>query len=254
MAPNKKKKKPAANATRGFATTSVISKSKIQESETAEAAETALPVVEDITTTLLSDSAPTATQNADTDLINLTPEELEAKLEESELQLLIEKHADRIKKDALRQITRLQTEKRLLRSQAERLSLANWLPDELIDLILDHPIAKQQEPSTILETARLRLSVEDVSNKLWGLSLTLEGLGLSKKCVQTTIQHVARQEVSDLNKETLWGLEDALDWLAGNASYEDLPDFETGIVRSQKAPEYAMDIRFDEPKSMLSLF
>ena len=256
MAPNKKKKKPMANAARGFATTSVTSKSKIQELEIEETAKATKPAIENEFPVPISKSVPTApSQNADTDFTNLTPEELEAKLEESELQLLVEKYADKTKKDALRQTARLQTERRLLRSQAERLSLVNWLPDELIDLILNHPTTSQQDFPTFQEMSRPELSVEELGNKLWGLSKTLEGLGLSQECVQTTLQHVVRQEVSGLraasedNKEALWGLEDALDWLAGSASHEDLPDFETGIVRSQKAPEYVMDIRFDEPKS-----
>ena len=258
MAPNKKKKKPAANATRGFATTSVTSKSKIQEIETEKAAEAIALAVENVKLAPSSDNAPVVLpQNADSDFTNLTPEELEAKLEESELQLLVEKHADKIKKDALRQITRLQTEKRLLRSQAERLSLVNWLPDELIDLILGHPTVNQQDTFTLSEMAKPHLSIDELSNSIWCLSKTLNGLGLPKECTQATIHRLIRQEVSGLlamsesNKDTLWGLDEALDWLAGNASHEDLPDYETGNVKSQRAPDYATDIRFDEPESRL---
>ena len=259
MAPSsKKKKKPAANAARGFATTSVTSKSKVQELEGQKLENESVTAI-DVDAKAPSNDATRdeLPQKADPGYTNLTPEELEAQLEESELQMIVEKHAERIKKDNMRQISRLQTEKRLLRSQAERLSLSNWLPDELVDLILSHPTASRQELQVIHENKKSPLSSEELSIKLWGLSKTLEGLGIPAKHVQDTIQHLAQQELSGMcrvnetSKETQWGLDDAFDCLAGYASYEDLPDYETSVVRSQKLPEYATDIRFDEPKSRL---
>ena len=260
MAPhNKKKKKPAVNAARGFATTSVISKSKVQELEAQaldNVPESAINV--DVETTPANVAPIEQPQKPDLDITNLTPEELEAKLEESELQLLVEKHAERIRKDAIRQVSRLQTERRLLRSQAEWLSLSHWLPDELVDLILSHPTAFQSEAQAAYETRSLLLSKEELSIKLWGLSKTLASLGIPTEWVQNAMHHLAQQELSGVRafnengKETLWGLDDALNWLAGYASHEDLPDYESGVVRSQKLPDYPTDIKFNEPKRKFS--
>src|SRR5690349_18391225 len=136
MAGGKKKKKPASNPARGFATTSVASKPRIEAVETVPSDE-GLPDKElekhkdETTTESLVTPATTGVVSA-----QLTPEEFEKQLEESELQVLVEKYSQKAKRDAVRQITRLQTDRRLLRGQADILNTRKWLPPEVMDEIL----------------------------------------------------------------------------------------------------------------------
>src|SRR5436190_19344098 len=94
----KKKKKPAANPARGFATTSIASKPRVDPSSTAKAPGD--PPSPNDAAPPSSSALPAARPGADSDgqaAFNskgsnnsqaLTPEEFERQLEESELQLL----------------------------------------------------------------------------------------------------------------------------------------------------------------------
>ena len=92
MAPNKKKKKPASNPARGFATTSIVSKNKIEDNVAVEepiTAETASSGPVQLTSPALKYGLDPEMQ-----LHELSPDQLEKQLEESELQLLVEKHEE----------------------------------------------------------------------------------------------------------------------------------------------------------------
>ena len=78
-----KKKKPAANPARGFATTSVASKPKPEKPEDASSVEPSgvnTPSTKAATPATKND---TTTKNAERELHELSPEELEAQLEAS---------------------------------------------------------------------------------------------------------------------------------------------------------------------------
>nr|GFD56608.1 hypothetical protein [Tanacetum cinerariifolium] len=50
-----------------------------------------------------------------------TPEELEAQLERDELQLLVEKHAAKVRRESRRQVTKFETDRRVLRAQSHHM-------------------------------------------------------------------------------------------------------------------------------------
>lgn len=138
---NKKKKKAPANPARGFATVSVPSKPKAPEPTTAPAPATAeeskLAAPEaDQQTTAEGSQAPETKAQENQLLQQYSPEDLEKHLEDAELQLLVEKYAAKCKNDAARHVTKLETERRIMRQQAASLNVFEWLPTELLDRIL----------------------------------------------------------------------------------------------------------------------
>ncbi len=232
MAGKKKAKKPAPNPARGFATTSIASKPRI---DPAEASDETASKVDDAPPSkdapLLTD-APSANAKPSETAKTLSPEEFEKQLEESELQLLVEKHAQKTRRDAQRQKSRLETDRRLLRSQAESVNAKRWLPQDLMNHVLDliHAEGRFAASSVSSEGATSRLlPEEDLTIKLWTLQQTLIGAGFGEDKTQAAIQFVLdiAPHISPGNKgESIWGLEEALDWFARECSKEDLPDYE----------------------------
>ena len=223
MAPNrKKKKKPGSNPARGFATTSIASKPK--EVDVTEESEAAVPIRdEDVGKADPVVSSPIVVDSTSKELHELSPEELEIQLEESDLQLLVEKHRERSKKDASRQISRLQTERRVLRTQAERLSTHRWLPPELMLQITDQLVAQLGSRGLYVEhdnkARRQSIPEDDLSVRLWTLRQILVKLGFSEARAHEAISQVlqdeqlARHATLGQPKDFVWGLEECLDWL-----------------------------------------
>lgn len=265
----KKKSKPAANPARGFATTSVASKPRVETTAPAQAPPNppTAPTAPDSTT-----AADPATATSDVSVApstvrashgvagtrpepSLSPEEFERQLEESELQLLVEKHAERVRRDAVRQRNRLDTDRRLLRVQAEPLNTRKWLPQELMDQILDLIQAETRFAASSLASERpllseKRPSEEDLTMKLWTLQQTLESLSFSSEKVEAVLQYVLElvPGVSGTSKDYIWGLEEALDWLARSCTREELRDYDYKGVRPSKSqpgmPIVSHPIRF----------
>ncbi|AEO59389.1 hypothetical protein MYCTH_2307634 [Thermothelomyces thermophilus ATCC 42464] len=235
MAGKKKTKKPAANPARGFATTSIASKARVDPAEAsgdstpASKANKAAPPT--------NDAPPTAPRNTSTETggkaqeKQLSPEEFERQLEESELQLLVDKYAQKVRKDAQRQKTRLETDRRLLRGSAEPISAKKWLPQELMDHILDLIQAEGRfaASSVSSEGAASRLPPEeDLIIRLWTLQETLQILGFPEQRIQPALQFVldiAPNIPYNSRSESIWGLEEVLDWFARECSKEELPDY-----------------------------
>ena len=159
------------------------------------------------------------------------PEEYEKHLEESELQVLAEKYATKARKDASRQVTRLQTERRLQRGQAEFLNTRKWLPAELLDDMLElvHIDHKYTSANANDSPAQKPLSEEDLTIKLWTLQQTLEGAGFPEDKSRAAVKYIL--DTSDRvvlgNKDAIWGLEEAMQWLARECSRDELPDYES---------------------------
>lgn len=236
MAPNRKKKKPTSNPARGFATISTVSKSKVLDDEAADDAATSADTEPEHH--ILVPEKPAHESVAQKELHELSPDQLEARLEESELQLLVEKHGERCKKDVVRQVARLQTERRLLRSQALPLATSQWLPEELLQLIVDHVEQEKTQgslPSStnpLNDASRKSFSTDELSIKLWALRHALIDLGFLRSRVEDAIHHFVRNRRSIERavfgnfKEGLWGIEDCLDWLAASCAPDELPDYE----------------------------
>lgn len=233
MAGGKKGKKPKANPARGYATTSIVSKARVEPTDTAPT-----PTKKGAEVTTQSNAQPTQTPDdtaktrATVDKKELTPEEFEAQLEESELQMLVDKHAQKTKRDAQRQKQRLETERRVQRGQTESINAKKWLPAELMDQIL-HLIQAEGRfaaSSTTSEgpTGGKMLSEEDLTIKLWTLQQTLRATGFPEEKVQGALQFVLDMStnIAGNNKDSIWGLEEALDWLARECPEEELPDYD----------------------------
>ncbi|KAI0426326.1 hypothetical protein F5Y09DRAFT_319127 [Xylaria sp. FL1042] len=256
--PKKKKSKPAANPARGFATTSVASKPRVETATT-----TGTPPNGSTT----SNSVPASVAKPDASLPpsaaqpeqatphaqpepELSPEEFERQLEESELQLLVEKYAQKVRRDATRQRTRLDTDRRLLRGQAEPLNTRKWLPQELMDQILDLIQAESRFTASSLASERSpnekMLAEEDLTMRLWTLQQTLRGLSFSSERIAAVLQYILEvaPSVSSANRDYIWGLEEALDWLAKSCDREELRDYDH---RSVRPPKSQPDTPYDSP-------
>ncbi|KAI1770617.1 P-loop containing nucleoside triphosphate hydrolase protein [Hypoxylon cercidicola] len=238
MAPKKKKTKPVANPARGFATTSIASKPRAEV--TNEPAPTAPEKLDAPPPSSSRDpKAPPSNPNQDITSKNsqqkesLSPEEFERQLEESELQLLVEKHAQNVKRAAQRQKSRLETDRRLLRGQAESLNTRKWLPQELMDHILDTIQAESRFGASSLASENLTSngklpSEEDLVARLWTLQQTLAGAGFAEDKVKLALQYVLdiASSISGTSKDSIWGLEEALDWLARECTRDELHDYD----------------------------
>jgi len=231
MAGGKKKKKPASNPARGFATTSIASKPREIIPDPAASLEPALregPTPE-------SKGSITVPLHADTDVSTTAPattcaDDFEKQLEESELQILVEKYSQKSKRDAARQVTRLQTDRRLLRSQADALNTRRWLPPELMEEILNMISVDFQSSGVAIETSipSKALPEEDLTVKLWTLQQTLTGAGFAEDKLNLVLAYILgiSEKVVSGNKDSIWGLEESLDWLAIKCSRTELPDYE----------------------------
>lgn len=238
-----KKKKPAANPARGFATTSIASKPKPEKETPPEAVvatsteETAVP-----SSALPDTPAITVTQN-ERELHELSPDELEQRLEESELQLTVEKHGAKSQRDALRHVSKFQTDCRLLRGQSQSLATRQLVPEKTLlralelaaeDIAATGPVADEHQ-------ARRLLQEEDIIVRLWTLQKALLLLGFPETHVDDVLKHILRYPPADSNA-TIWGLDESLDWLVLSISEDDLPDYDsqTGKVKGFVRPEPAL--------------
>jgi ATP-dependent RNA helicase DHX29 len=226
-----KKKKPAGNPARGFATTSVASKQKVEKSAVDGPAKENAPVPSKEATT--SDvTAPQATPRAEIakQEVVQTPEELEAQLERDELQLLVEKHAAKVRRESHRNVSKFQTDRRVLRGQSHVMTVHDWLPSEILDSIIDLAKAESQDsnrrqgPQSLLKT----LTEEDAMSKLWTLDLTLRELGFLTDHIQPVLRWLCANAAAVDLSASIWGLQEALEWLAldncedHSFSYEEL--------------------------------
>jgi len=226
-----KKKKPAGNPARGFATTSIASKPK------PDKAVADIPAKQVAQASLKEGAAapepapqPTEKTVAPKEEAAPTPEELEAQLEHDELQLLVEKHAAKVRREATRHVSKFQTDRRLLRGQSHSMTVHDWLPNEILDSIIllaqaeSNDSNRRQAHQSLLKT----LSEEEAISKLWILDLTLRELGFSQDHIQPVLRWLCANAASVDASSGVWGLQDALEWLAldqcedHSFSYEEL--------------------------------
>jgi ATP-dependent RNA helicase DHX29 len=248
MAGAKKKKKPAANPARGFATTSVASKPRLevaeptgsQPSSGVNTPKTAPPAAASDGPSSQSKPAEQSGEHAASKKVELSPEEFERQLEESELQLFVDKYAQKVKRDAQRQCLRLETDRRLLRSQAENLNTQKWLPRELMDHILDLIKAESRFYASSLSSENAgpgkMPSEEDLVSRIWTLQQTLTSAGFSAHIVDNAVRHILdiAPNISPAPRDYIWGLEEALEWLARESPPDELPSYGN---RSKAAPK-----------------
>jgi ATP-dependent RNA helicase DHX29 len=241
MAGSKKKKKPASNPARGFATTSIASKPRADISDSVTGTES--PSKSDNPSASQTATGTILAASSDVTIptpgpAQLSPEDFEKQLDESELQSLVDKHSQKSKRDAARQITRLQTDRRLLRSQADSLNTRKWLPPELMEevldvIVLDGRLATHSVNQDSLSSQK-PLSEEDLTIKLWILQQTLDGAGFHTEKVKLAVDYIlASSDHVTANKDSVWGLEESLEWLARECSRDELPDYENSHKKVQ---------------------
>jgi ATP-dependent RNA helicase DHX29 len=212
-----KKKKPAGNPARGFATTSVASKPKPDRiALDAPAKENEpTPSKEHVTTTEPASQVATKAAVAKEDVVQ-TPEELEAQLEHDELQLLVEKHAPKVRRESHRNVVKFHTDRRVLRGQSHAMTVHDWLSNEILDSIValaqaeSNDSNRRQGPQPLLKV----LTEEDAMSKLWTLDLTLRELGFSSDHAQPVLVWLCANAAAVDPSASIWGLQEALEWLA----------------------------------------
>jgi ATP-dependent RNA helicase DHX29 len=145
-----------------------------------------------------------------------------------------------VRRDAQRQKTRLETDRRLLRGQAESLNAKKWLPQELMDQVLDLIQAEGRFAASSVSsdgtTSRLPAE-EDLTIKLWTLQQTLAGSDCPQERIHPALQYVldiAPNISTSVKSESIWGLEEVMDWLARECERDELPDY-TGRVKTAKS-------------------
>ncbi|KAF9886137.1 hypothetical protein FE257_011962 [Aspergillus nanangensis] len=232
MPPNKKKKKPASNPARGFATVSVPSKPKSTDTTApASTAESKSVSESDRPTPAEKNLPPTEIQQSSS-LQDYSPEELEKHLEDAELQLLVEKYSAKCKNDATRQVTKLETERRVLRQQSVSLNLLEWFPKEILERILGVAETEEHElsPLSVRDQNALKKPgpEEDLYMKLWTLKDTLAKLGFPAEKVEESLKHLLLYfsgNFTNSNKDMVCNLDEALDWLAMHCGLKELPSY-----------------------------
>lgn len=214
-----KKKKPASNPARGFATTSVASKAKpvVEEPPPEE------PVVEAL--------APAA-QDSEA----WKPPTAEEEAEES-LRSIVEKHGVKVRKESARIIAKFETEKRTLRN-------SNMCYPLKLDRILGIDSARYAGTSaddttlgeTILQMARQEMTaelekkpkIEEVEDKMlvqtWTLHRVLLGLGFKKERVEESVKMVLSRE-GRVDRDVEMLLDEVMEWMALFCEPDEIPRY-----------------------------
>lgn len=236
--PSKKKKKPVANPARGFATVSVASKPKAEDvTDSADAS--------DAGSTL---TVPTSTASEDVKLAHdatqdstkaelakqITAEELEEQLERDDLQLLMEKVSRKVQRDASRQVVKVETDRRVLRTQAQPLYTRDCLPDELMLEVIEL-VKEDLCPDSFAITNPKALSLsrfeDDAVTKLWTLRQALADLYIPSDRIDTTLRWLCDQSVQDAPL-SIWGFEESFDYLAITDGGKGLPVYDRPYRKS----------------------
>ncbi|KAI9891929.1 MAG: hypothetical protein M1814_002314 [Vezdaea aestivalis] len=235
MAPNKKKKKASANPARGVATVSIASKPKAEEQQPDRQPEIAPATKKAETTgghssTKQNDGGHPAPAPENLKQAELTVEEYELQLEESDLQNYLDQNSQKVKKDVSRQVSRLQTERRVLRSNADPLNIRKWFPQDFSDRILG--LVRQENVSERIEIRNVakskQISEDEAVTRLWTLGQILGGLGFGDERCMEAIEELVSRNVSSIGgpRDGTWGIEESLDWLSLECSTEELGGYD----------------------------
>ncbi|EPQ63200.1 Bgt-1374 [Blumeria graminis f. sp. tritici] len=228
MAAGKKKKKIASNPARGFTTVSIASKPKAEAPELETLSSPSKELVQAHTSgaekTAIGELAPNIESEK-----TIGAEEFEKQLEESELQLIVEKYAQKSRKDVQRQRARLETDRRVLRSQSEAFHNKQWLPKEVVEEILDLLKAEKRisgQGDKVISNKQP--TDEDLTIRLWKLQQVLAEAGFSEKNTFSALHYVLENsdKIGIGSRDIVWGLDESLDWLCLECPRDELPEYE----------------------------
>jgi ATP-dependent RNA helicase DHX29 len=231
MAPNKKKKKkPTSNPARGFATVSTPSKKVDDSPPEAEDGSEVPSINGKHASAEKNGQRHVGLESGASDLQHMTPEELEQHLEEAELQSILDVHGQRSKRDVSRQVARLETERRGLRQSGMMLETEGWLHDvldEILELVTPFP-----SDLKTTKTAEEPFNDTDLCVKLWTVQETLQSLNFRNvEAVQRHLIKISSVIAEPGSNSMIWGLDEALDWLAIHSDPKDLPGYQQLIPR-----------------------
>jgi ATP-dependent RNA helicase DHX29 len=225
----KKKKKPVANPARGFATVSVPSKKPIIEDDDSEQQGDA----EHEATPQNQGEDNSKETKEEKELHQLTAEELESRLELNDLQSFIEAQGSKTARDSQRQISKLQTDCRVVRPQSFSINTFRWLPEELLDEII--AFAREEQSNITAAPLPKDMTEDDWTTRFWTLMRTLLGIGIPKEKVLELLKQVQLKDPSSDNSTYIWGLQESLDRLAQESNLLELPSYD--VQRSKVTPE-----------------
>jgi ATP-dependent RNA helicase DHX29 len=242
MPPNKKKKKSASNPARGFATVSVPSRPKLADSTAVSStAESSVAASEgEKSPPISTPEIPQKKAGNDNEksLEHLSPEELERHFEDAELQSLVDKYSAKCKSEAIRQVAKLETERRVLRSQANILSLHEWMPQEILDRVLSYALAEQDNREPLSERDLDGTKEEELTARLWTLRDIFQKLQFSQERVEEILKYliVYNPSVTGGNKDISLVVDESLSWLALQCSPSELSPYdkkETALLKTE---------------------
>lgn len=221
----KKKKKLAINPARGVATVSIPSKPK----EIAANLDVSSDVDKNSTSESLSTglNAPStdAKEQHESDIEKMTPEQLEAHLEEEELRLFVDRNATSVKSSAARHAFKLQNERRQLRAHADRVFVTEVMASIMESVLHTEPFS---EPKRFDHAHRFRVDDIDILLKLWILREVLVQLKMPSVtdalAYALSCQFYSQKGTAD----QVTGLTEVFEWYASRFTANDLPDYETG--------------------------
>ena len=236
MAP-KKKKKAASNPARGFATVSLPSKAKVDDAVSeSEPAPTYVGSVAQSAGESRGTAGVSQSLLEPSSYRDMTADQLEVHLEDAELENIVEKSAERVKSEAARQVARLETERRTLRAHAMPLETDDWLTEGLVEEILNLYQSSEikHEGARLLPQHDKEMHQDDLLVKLWTLQQVLRLLHIPHE--ERVLKHMVSltSDGNLISKDYIWGLEEALDWLALHASAEELPPYQPSIQSSRR--------------------
>ena len=238
-----KKKKPAANPARGFATTSIAKKPRPEKEEDSYSAPREKSKDERLETPKSGpESNVSATKDSELkELHKLSPEELEEQLERNELQLLVETYGPKVRRDVNRLNSKLRTDGRVLRAQSHGISLRQWLPEELMVQVLDLFRKEKHEArqSAKRNPGSKALSEEETVIRCWTLLKALLDLGVPREHAFRAIAEVLKNPPNSDSSSYVWGFKASLDFLALELEEGDLPSFDGKKARNGPAIEGA---------------
>jgi ATP-dependent RNA helicase DHX29 len=242
MPPNKKKKKPASNPARGFATVSVPSRPKLADStavsSTADSSVAPSEGEKSPTSAAETPQEKKAGNVNEKSLEHLSPEELERHFEDAELQSLVDKYASKCKSEAIRLVSKLETERRVFRSQANILSLHEWMPKDILDKVLSYAVAEQNNRDPLSERDLDASKEEELTARLWTLRDIFQKLQFSQDRVEEILKNliVYNPSLTGGNKDISWVVDESLSWLALQCSPSELPPYdkkETALLKTE---------------------
>jgi ATP-dependent RNA helicase DHX29 len=225
-----KKKKPAANPARGFATTSIASKPKPTVDVEKPPSNVVLPSKDaepPSNTGVQRTNLATSEKPKEKDLHELTPDELTEQLERNELQRFVDTYGSKVRREVSRLDSKLRTDNRVLRSQAEAVSLGKWLPEELMTEILETIRTERNDANKIPSKSNASNQPEELLLfRCWTLWESLVDFGVPRDSVGQAVRAVIENPPQQDSGPYIWGFKESIDLLALDLDETSLPPYD----------------------------